>query len=148
MGILAYRVRPETIMTANTLFALSVVGLALSVLFQAPDEIIVSIFVSIIVFGANLSGFMDNLFSQPALVYLGEASYSLYLVHALVLSVVYNAFKLRALAAAPNWIPDAVCLVLVIPAAALLYHAIERPSRTIIRRIVSTARKKDRPGAL
>jgi len=81
---------------------------------------------------------VDNLFSQPALVYLGEAS-------ARAGSKWYNAFKLRALAAALNWIPDAVCLVVVIPAAALNYHAIERPGRTIIRRIVSTARRKTCP---
>ena len=61
---------------------------------------------------------------------LGEISYSVYLTHGLVLSGVFSIAAVRSFAFASDvhyWLIVAVCAVLVVTAASLIYVFIERP---------------------
>ena len=139
MGLLAYKVEAE-FSRANLAFLASVTLLAALILAMAPDAIIVVVFVAIIISAAAAVGQLKAALSWPPLVYLGEMSYSLYLVHALVLSMVYGAFKLPFLAKnTPAATPDWLFLVLVIPVGCLLFHLVERPGRIVVRRIFGRA---------
>jgi peptidoglycan/LPS O-acetylase OafA/YrhL len=75
------------------------------------------------------------IFGHPILIYLGRVSYSLYLVHAVVLTVLHRPaqhFLPRGpLGAALGWI---IYLVVAIGAAHLLFSAVEEPARTWARR--------------
>ena len=71
---------------------------------------------------------------MAAAIYLGEISYSLYLVHAFVLSILYNAFKIPRIAAfVPVALRDWLVIIVALVAASALYHLVEKPGRKIIR---------------
>jgi peptidoglycan/LPS O-acetylase OafA/YrhL len=96
--------------------------------------------VAIIVFGAALTGIPANALGWRPLVYLGETSYSLYVVHAFILSALYSAFKAPRIAAlVPSAIRDLLVIVAVLVAASALYHFVEAPSREFIRRAFARA---------
>lgn len=67
------------------------------------------------------------------LVYLGQRSYGAYLLHVLAISIGYLAFGSTTQAA--GWLTALVTLVLTIPAAELLYRAVERPGMNMARRL-------------
>ena len=74
-------------------------------------------------------------FSHPALVYLGEISYSIYMVHTLWDLVFVNGVS-AALHIDSKQLPLGLWLILlagVIPLAAASYHLIERPARERLR---------------
>ncbi len=89
----------------------------------------VGVITAVAVYWVGLRGGLTRWLNQPWFQYLGRISYSLYLVHLLVLSVVLRGgYKLTGESAigAYFWFPFAVALC--IGAGELLYRAVERPS--------------------
>lgn len=89
----------------------------------------------LIIGGARLSGRKWAPLNQPLFVYLGEISYSTYMVHSLVLFLYFDlALKLAPnLAHAMGVFGNAFAvIVLVIGASAASYHFIEHPARDFL----------------
>ena len=112
-------------------------GAALIVGAQAslPDPVLVAVGGGLILFLASLSSTGSKAFSNPVLVYLGEISYSIYMVHALWDLVFVNGVS-TALHLGDKQLPLGLWLILVlgvIPLAAASYHLIERPARERLR---------------
>ena len=100
-----------------------------------PDPALVAVAGGLILFLASLSSTGSKALSHPALVYLGEISYSIYMVHTLWDLVFANGaaavFHIDA-----KHMPLGLWLVLisgVVPLAAVSYHLIERPARERLR---------------
>ena len=102
IGVLAYRARVHLIAWAgnvNITFSGAIAFFILCVVAMTPDALIVAGLVIVIVCGAAITGSLATALSWRPLLYLGEISYSLYLVHAFVLSATYSAFKIPRIAA-------------------------------------------------
>lgn len=100
-----------------------------------PDPVLVALGGGLILFLAAVSSSGSKVFSHPVLVYLGEISYSIYMVHALWDLVFVNGVA-SALHLEGKQLPLGLWLMLVagvIPLAAASYHLIERPARERLR---------------
>ena len=100
-----------------------------------PDPVLVTLAGGLILFLASLSSTGSKAFSHPALVYLGEISYSIYMVHTLWDLVFVNGVS-AALHLDSKQLPLGLWLILlagVIPLASASYHLIERPARERLR---------------
>lgn len=87
-------------------------------------------------------GEVPNLMKHPGLVYLGEISYSTYMVHYIFLVAGGGlALKLFGSPAFPLWYWLALILA-IYPASALSYHVVELPSRRAIRAWHSAKKSK------
>jgi peptidoglycan/LPS O-acetylase OafA/YrhL len=76
---------------------------------------------------------------------LGEISYSVYLLHGLVLSGVFAIGPVRAFALQSNgryWLAVALCGVLVIVVACLGYLLVERPGMILGRKVAVKTRER------
>jgi peptidoglycan/LPS O-acetylase OafA/YrhL len=136
IGVLAYRARDHLIAWAgnvNITFSGAIAFLIVCVVAMAPDALIVAGLVIVIVCGAAITGSLATALSWRPLLYLGEISYSLYLVHAFVLSATYSAFKIPRIAAyVPASLRDVLVIALVLWSASVLYHFVEKPGRAFI----------------
>lgn len=111
-----------------------VAGVALVTIFanQVPNPVISTGLLSpafaAIIYGVALQPRWTRILALPPLVYLGEASYSLYLLHSYVMSTVLGAI--------PHW-PLAVRVVLCVGAAIaaslISFKVIEQPARRFLR---------------
>ncbi|WP_338663297.1 acyltransferase [Pararoseomonas sp. SCSIO 73927] len=93
----------------------------------------------------NPRDLLGRAMARPAVVYLGEISFALYMVHAVVWSAYKNAMRVLAPgvdAAHPLSVLPAVALCLV--AAALLHRLVELPARDLLR---AERRRAPREGA-
>ena len=137
MGPPAYRARDYLVAfvgSTNVAFVSAIVILVVFIWTMAPDLLIVASFVALIVLGAAITGSLAAAVTWHPLIYLGEISYSLYLVHAFVLSVLYNAFKVPRISAfAPAALRDWLVIIVALVAASALYHLVEKPARKFIR---------------
>jgi len=137
MGVLAYRIRDRLVGyvgNATVAFVCVVLSIVLLTWIMAPDPFIVAAFVALIVLGPVVTGYVAAVLSWRPFVYLGEISYSLYMVHAFILSVVYNLFKIKWISAQiPSALLDWLVVLLVLVAACVLYHLVEKPGRQLIR---------------
>jgi peptidoglycan/LPS O-acetylase OafA/YrhL len=110
---------------------------------------------AVLVFAAE-AGAVSRLMRAPALLWLGERSYSIYMVHALVLWLLADCVKLfrlvgiELIAGAEStsglWQNDVLYLiyiVLVLGVAALTYRTIEVPPRAWIRRLAGPRARQD-----
>ena len=144
MGVLAYRARHHLVACVgnpNVAFSSATAILVAFVWLNVPAAAIVSDFVALIVFGAAGTGLLAAVLAWRPLIYLGETSYSLYLVHAFILSILYNAFKIPRIAAfVPINVRDWLVIVAVLSAASLLYHLVEKPGRRIVNRVFANPR--------
>jgi peptidoglycan/LPS O-acetylase OafA/YrhL len=116
--------------------AFSAVLIAISAHVLAADAVLVTLFGALILFLASLSSAGENSGGGRLFVYLGEISYSIYMVcipwKLLFVNAVATLFGLdKGHLPLPVWI---VYLVSVIPLAAVSYHLIERPARSLMRR--------------
>ena len=109
-----------------------------------PDPALVAVAGGLILFLASLSSTGSKAMSHPVLVYLGEISYSIYMVHTLwdliFANGVASAFHLDA-----RRLPLGLWLVLiagVVPLAAASYHLIERPARERLREWLPATNKR------
>ena len=101
----------------------------------APDPVLVAIGGGLILFLASLSSTGSKALSHPVLVYLGEISYSIYMVHALW-DLVFANGAAAALHLDAKRLPLGLWLMLlagVVPLAAASYHLVERPARERLR---------------
>jgi peptidoglycan/LPS O-acetylase OafA/YrhL len=78
-------------------------------------------------------GLVTRFLARPWLVWLGEISYSIYLVHKIVIS--YYIENALAFAPLPNWFIYAVFWVATILIAHIMYTLIELPSRVFLVRL-------------
>jgi peptidoglycan/LPS O-acetylase OafA/YrhL len=76
---------------------------------------------------------MRRLLTCGALVYLGQRSYGAYLLHVLAIHIGYMAFG--STTTAGGLLTACFALAVTIPAAELLYRAVERPGMDMARRL-------------
>lgn len=100
-----------------------------------PDPVLIALGGGLILFLAALHSNGSKAFSHPVLVYLGEISYSIYMVHTAWDLVFVNSVA-STLHMQSKQLPPGIWLILalgVIPLAAASYHLIERPARTRVK---------------
>ncbi|MDB5492048.1 MAG: acyltransferase family protein [Micavibrio sp.] len=107
--------------------------LCMSLYTERPDYLTVLILAGIIHVGAG-SSLKPGARIHPALTYLGEISYSFYMIHVLVLYGFWRLFEIYGYAWL--WIVLSFCATLALSAA--LYHFVERPARYAIRQWTGT----------
>jgi len=116
------------------LMALS--GVLAAALLQAPDFVAVALFGALILGLAAISTSGSSFLAQPALVYLGEVSFAVYMV-CIPWESVFTQGLGKVVGLEPSHMPVSLWLALyvgVIPVAMVLHHAVERPMRTLMRR--------------
>lgn len=128
-----WRARPSQNRGA-ALLAAAVSALAVIILaaFSAPDAVIVTTLGALIFFLARMAQTGSETFGNTALVYLGEVSYSVYMVCVPWKIVFVNAAS-KVFELSDERLPLWLWLVFlggVIPLAAASYHLIEKPART------------------
>jgi peptidoglycan/LPS O-acetylase OafA/YrhL len=107
--------------------------------FGAPDFALIALLAIFIGALAMSSGVTSKLFSLAPLVWLGEISYSLYMVHFPVLRVLNVVFKPeRIQAMGPFAMVGAYCVSIgiCVACAAVLYYLVEHPLRVRLRNAV------------
>jgi len=105
-------------------------------LLQAPDFVAVALFGALILGLAAISTSGSSFLAQPALVYLGEVSFAVYMV-CIPWESVFTQGLGKVVGLEPSHMPVSLWLALyvgVIPVAMVLHHAVERPMRTLMRR--------------
>ena len=109
-----------------------------AVAWGAPDAVTVAAGGGVILALAGLSASGSGVLASPAAVWLGEVSFALYMVKT-PWELVYGNLAKRALhlsdAAAWPWPVWAGLLAGALPAAAAAHHLVERPARTLMRRM-------------
>jgi peptidoglycan/LPS O-acetylase OafA/YrhL len=137
-GMLLYRILPpgNPPPYASAQFLAAFLAIMAGFYFDAPDVLFAPAFAWLIGVAPGLRGMIGLFLSQPAFVRLGEESYSLYMVHILVFTVVYGAAKIKLLAglagAAPH-VVDAIAVFGAIYAARAMHSFVEVPAQTWIR---------------
>jgi peptidoglycan/LPS O-acetylase OafA/YrhL len=84
-------------------------------------------------------GVMRRLLTYGPLVYLGQRSYGAYLLHVLAIHIGYMAFG--STTTVGGLLTACVALAVTIPAAELLYRAVERPGMDVARRLVERSKR-------
>ena len=84
-------------------------------------------------------GGMRRLLTYGPLVYLGQRSYGAYLLHVLAIHIGYMAFG--STTTVGGLLTAYVALAVTIPAAELLYRAVERPGMDVARRLVERSKR-------
>jgi peptidoglycan/LPS O-acetylase OafA/YrhL len=79
-------------------------------------------------------GALLRVLAWPPLVYLGQRSYGAYLLHFLAIRIGYLAFGNDT--AAGGFLTACFCLAVTVPAAELMYRAIEGPAMEYGRRLL------------
>jgi peptidoglycan/LPS O-acetylase OafA/YrhL len=82
-------------------------------------------------------GVMRRVLTYGPLVYLGQRSYGAYLLHVLSIHIGYMAFG--STATVDGLLTACFALAVTMPAAELLYRAVERPSADMARRLLGRA---------
>ena len=106
-------------------------GTALAAQFGAPDVLIVAGFAGLILSLAKLAAAGSRFGTQPIFVYLGEISYSVYMVCVPWQLLGFNAVS-KILHRSDETLPWHLWILLtlaIIPLSALTYHVIEKPAR-------------------
>jgi exopolysaccharide production protein ExoZ len=111
-----------------------IVGLGLGVMdYPGPTLIVAGIPAALVVGGFVLGPRMKDSFATGLLARVGDASYSLYLTHAIVLKLVYQAW----IAGVGERLPVSVFFILstaaAILAGLLVYYVVERPMTKYLR---------------
>ncbi|WP_024574730.1 MULTISPECIES: acyltransferase [unclassified Afipia] len=107
--------------------------------FGVPDFALIALLAVFIAALAMSSGVTARLFSLAPMVWLGEISYSLYMVHFPVLRALGIVFKPERLAAMGPMTAIAVyafAICVCVAAAAVLYYLVERPLRVRLRNVI------------
>ncbi|EGP06626.1 acyltransferase 3 [Bradyrhizobiaceae bacterium SG-6C] len=107
--------------------------------FGAPDYALIALLAVFIAALAMSNGITARVFALAPMVWLGEISYSLYMVHFPVLRALGIVFKPDRLAAMGPVAAAGVyclCIGVCIACAAMLYYVVERPLRVRLRNVV------------
>jgi len=105
----------------------------------APDYVLIAVLAVFIAALAMSSGVTARLFSLAPMVWLGEISYSLYMVHFPVLRALGIAFKPERLAGMSPVAAAGIyclCIATCIACATMLYYLVEKPLRVRLRNVV------------
>ena len=122
------------------LFFLALGAVVLGLHFGFPDVIILPFLAGTILFAAlSGEGYVSKVFGARWLVFLGEASYSIYLVHAFDQRL-WNSFVVRVIGGdlSPFAANSAFVAVMggIILSGSLLHMIVERPARQWVRKIM------------
>jgi peptidoglycan/LPS O-acetylase OafA/YrhL len=116
-------------------------GFIIAAALDVSDYLLI-LLLAVLIFGLARSGPVGRaLFARPSVVWIGEISYSIYLVHFLVLLVLRHAGdKLHLIPAtiAGSTAAFLIAIVVVIAAACVLFYAIEHPTRRRLRNVFGT----------
>lgn len=141
LGCLAYRffrtpLEPKAAERLAELSLATIVIVSLLALPATSNVLTIAAFVTLVVGLSRASGLLGSALKSRIAVYLGRISYSVYIVHALVL-VVY-ARALRLIPARAGWFIETLVvlgfIVLVILSAHFLHAMVEEPARRLLRR--------------
>jgi len=142
---LMWRERPTTNRSSALLgAAFSGAGVVIAAACGAPDALIVAGLGFVIFFLARLAQAGSNLLGAPPLVYLGEISYSVYMI-CVPWKIVFVNGATKLLELKDEHLPLGVWLVFlfsVIPLAAASYHLIEKPARERMKLFAETRRAR------
>jgi peptidoglycan/LPS O-acetylase OafA/YrhL len=114
----------------------------------APDALIVTMLGGVIFFLAQLSQTRSAILAQAPLVYLGEISYSVYMI-CIPWKIVFVNAATRILQITGDQLPLWLWLVFlasVVPLAALSYHLVEKTARNAMK-LMAESRATRRPSA-
>jgi len=128
------------------------IGLMVCIGLQLPDVISVTFIALLLYTLTSEQGLLNRFLATKAMVYLGEVSYSIYMVHALFIGIVGQANKrLHFISAEPTLQNLLVFLAItlgIIGVAHCMYNFVEVPSRNLIRnRLIKEPKKKEVPTA-
>ncbi len=140
MGVAVYSFGVARPLTRTTLLWLLPVGLAAApalLALGAPVVLMPPVFAGMILLIASAE--RENM-TPPAwllnpFVYLGEISYSTYMLHLILGKVYFNAIA-RLFGYDPHALPAYQCLLAIVPilaASAITYHCVEVPGRKLLR---------------
>jgi peptidoglycan/LPS O-acetylase OafA/YrhL len=104
--------------------------------FGAPDWVSIALFGGLLLGLAGLASAGSTVLTAPLWVYLGEVSFSVYMV-CIPWQLVFDKGAHRLLSLPDGALPPALWLVQflgVIPAAMVIHHLVERPAREAMRR--------------
>lgn len=115
---------------------LTLVTFLVGPLFVASDFVLIALLAVFIVSLATSSGLTSRLFSLAPMVWLGEISYSLYMVHFPVLralSIVFKPERVQAMGPVGRFVVYGISIGVCVACAAALYYFIERSLRVRLR---------------
>lgn len=109
----------------------------------APDSFMLPLVVALVLAAVHCTGASARLLSLAPLVYLGEISYSVYLMHPLVDRAIYYTFEALGMKQGDlsnvqylTFLASSILLVLIVAAAS--YRWLEMPARAALRRMDPT----------
>jgi peptidoglycan/LPS O-acetylase OafA/YrhL len=123
---------PSGDLLGTTAFLLFLIGASAGL----PDFGLVALLALTILGAATAETYLARILGSRPLVWLGEISYSIYMIHFPVLIVTRRLWERLGIA---QWTPSgkaaafALTVAMVIALAAMLYYAVERPARTRLR---------------
>ena len=127
---------PWTAIVAASVFAIALIG-ALTPPRHDLDYAIVLLMAPVIMGLASGAGIFSSILASRPFVYLGEISYSVYLVHALAILLVENAVVRfgvpEQFTDASRWAFSLSAIALSVLGGALLFHVVEKPARHWLR---------------
>jgi peptidoglycan/LPS O-acetylase OafA/YrhL len=135
IGVLCYwavrgRIRPWTFATFPMLCAIS------AIVHLKPDALLTGAITATLLYMAGHRAQLGNWLKNPMLQYFGRISYSLYLVHVLVLSIVLRGgYKLTGTNAKYAWGWFVLAALASILAADVFHRFIERPTTKMASRL-------------
>ncbi len=111
--------------------------LVAAIVLHSPDWLFVLDF-AVLIFGlALMSEAGDRILTHPALTYLGEVSFAIYMI-CIPWQLVATQGLHKLLHLDPDHLPVALWVVLVagvVPAGMVMHHLIERPARRLMRKV-------------
>jgi len=127
------------------LLGASVLAVAASAGLDAPDVLTVALFGPLLLALAALSQAPSNPLSSKPFVFLGEVSYSVYMIMVPWQLLSVNALS-RLLGAESKQLPLwawLVCLAMLVPLAALSYRLVEKPARQWLKGFAARSRREE-----
>ena len=140
LGLLFFKVKEKGLRLSKLVFSLleisSIFSLIIIIVLSPSftqnlrySLIYIPLLSSIIFIYAFQKGIFSNFLSKKLFVYLGEISFSFYMIHNIVLSYIYFLWKPNI----PSILLIFICLILSIGLSSLLYHLFEEPMRIKVR---------------
>jgi peptidoglycan/LPS O-acetylase OafA/YrhL len=103
-----------------------------------PDGILVGLALLVLA-AATAHGPFEKVLAFGPVVWVGEISYSIYMVHFPVLIISRRVLEATGMASLASLLQFALLIAVVIAAAATMYYVVERPARTRLRDLVALA---------
>lgn len=131
-----YRVRLGYRYLKTTLaWLLAITAIVIAMTLSASDFILIILFAAVILVSVYTEGIGKYILNLKPLIYLGDISYSLYLMHLPIMYFLFNYFKksqhiqLENLDWGTTWFYTVMYLIIVICISSLTYRFIEVPMR-------------------